>query len=343
MRVELPVEAIPAWIDGNSLVLLKGPGLAQLWRLAYPGGNLSRITNDLSDYRGISLSADRNSLVTARTEVRGGLWISDGDGNHGAESGQPVAGQGSALGAIAWAGDRLLFTTIHPSIYALAPNGQAEELLKEASAPAVTSDGKTLVYVSRSAGSDATLWKAGIDGQNPVKLVGEGEHWWPQITPDDQNVIYNTTSNGIIQTWVAPLSGSGTPRLVSKLNTAIPKLSPDGKKLAFGSLEAGDHWFISVCDWPDCSEPRHVRAMETRYFTLEWTPDGRAIAYAAATPVSNIWVHPLDGSPEHQLTHFTDQRDLFQFAWSRDGKHLAVARASTSQDIVLLRGLRPKS
>jgi hypothetical protein len=50
-------------------------------------------------------------------------------------------------------------------------------------------------------------------------------------------------------------------------------------------------------------------------------------------------VRPLDGSPPYQLTHFTG-RSIVDFAWSRDGKQLAVARASTTNDIVLFKGLR---
>jgi Tol biopolymer transport system component len=329
------------WIDGSSLVLdLVGQsGTAQLWRLSYPGGNLSRVTNDLNTYRGVSVGADRNSLVTARTEVHGGLWIAKGDATEGIDVAQPIA---ASSGAIAWAGDRLVFSTIHPSLFVMAPpGGQSEELMKKASAPAITSDGKTLVYLSREAGSGGNLWKASADGRNPIQLV-PGLNFWPEITPDDQDVIYVSNVGGNPQIWSVPLAG-GKARLVSKLFAAHPTVSPDGKTLAFASLETGNQWFISVCELPGCSQPHHVRAMDVRGFGIRWTPDGRAIAYVPVVPGGNIWVHPLDGSPERQLTHFTDPRVLFEFAWSRDGKHLAAARASTSQDIVLFRGLKPKS
>jgi Tol biopolymer transport system component len=72
---------------------------------------------------------------------------------------------------------------------------------------------------------------------------------------------------------------------------------------------------------------------------LRWMPDGRAIAYRDATQ-ANLWVQPLDGKPPHQLTHFTDGRAIVDFAWSRDGKRLAVARSTTSNDIVLFKGLK---
>jgi hypothetical protein len=42
----------------------------------------------------------------------------------------------------------------------------------------------------------------------------------------------------------------------------------------------------------------------------------------------------------HQLTHFNDDRIITDFAWSRDGKRLAVARSRVTSDIVLFKGLR---
>ena len=69
---------------------------------------------------------------------------------------------------------------------------------------------------------------------------------------------------------------------------------------------------------------------------MRWTPDGQSIAYVD-TNGSNIWSQPLDGGPPRQITHFSD-RQVASFAWSRDGKRLAVARTTTTNDIVLLRG-----
>ena len=39
------------------------------------------------------------------------------------------------------------------------------------------------------------------------------------------------------------------------------------------------------------------------------------------------------------MTQFTD-RDIVDFAWSRDGKQIAIARASRTNDIVLFKGLK---
>ena len=71
-------------------------------------------------------------------------------------------------------------------------------------------------------------------------------------------------------------------------------------------------------------------------------PDGRGIAYIDRVAPSNLRVQPLDGRPPSQLTHFTDGRTIVDFSWSRDGKRLAIARATTTNDIVLFKGLSRK-
>src|SRR5207249_1321332 len=63
--IALPSSATPqglAWLDGGALLLnqaAEAGAPSQLWRLAYPGGTLSRVINDLNSYAGISLTGDR--------------------------------------------------------------------------------------------------------------------------------------------------------------------------------------------------------------------------------------------------------------------------------------------
>jgi Tol biopolymer transport system component len=53
----------------------------------------------------------------------------------------------------------------------------------------------------------------------------------------------------------------------------------------------------------------------------------------------NIWIYSFEGKVLRQLTHFKDERSIADFAWSRDGKRLAIARGTTTNDIVLFKGL----
>ena len=93
---------------------------------------------------------------------------------------------------------------------------------------------------------------------------------------------------------------------------------------------------LVVCSFPGCTSPRTI-GPATFDTGITWTPDGRGIAYARE---GNLWVQALSGGAPRQLTRFTDRRPIGSFAWSRDGKRLAVARVTVTNDIVLFQGLK---
>jgi Tol biopolymer transport system component len=85
-------------------------------------------------------------------------------------------------------------------------------------------------------------------------------------------------------------------------------------------------------------------APETDYITSSdnvlWTADGRYLTYIKNEgDTSNIWGQPFRGGVPQRLTNFSGQR-IFKFAWSPDGKQLAVARGEYNRQIVLLTNFR---
>jgi hypothetical protein len=49
----------------------------------------------------------------------------------------------------------------------------------------------------------------------------------------------------------------------------------------------------------------------------------------------NLWEEPLDGNEPRQLTKFSSN-GIRNYAFSRDGKQLAVSRARFTSDVVLI-------
>jgi Tol biopolymer transport system component len=65
-----------------------------------------------------------------------------------------------------------------------------------------------------------------------------------------------------------------------------------------------------------------------------WTPDGKSIANITTHQgVSNLVAQSSDGGQLRQLTNFASGL-IFSFDWSRDGKLLACARGSISNDVI---------
>ena len=320
------------WLDARSLVLnhpvqLGSPN--QLFRLAVPGGALSRLTNDPNDYLGVSVTASRTGLVTTRHDARMDLWVGDGGGANGIDVVRRVP---IGIPGLAWSGDQLLYSTIvggRPAILRLSPGRSApEELLMDALRPGISSDGRTVVFVSSPTQDVYELWKADGSGRRIGKLASNVTASQVLVTPDDRSVIYFSLISGTVSIWMVPLEGGTPTKLADGTSAAV---SPDGASLALVDGR-GD---LRVCSLPGCNAPRAIGAAPFDA-PIAWAPDGRGVAYGAE---GNVWVQPLGGGSPHQLTRFTDGRPIGSFAWSRDGSRLAISRSTVANDIVSLQGL----
>jgi serine/threonine protein kinase len=348
----LPVDGVLstlAWLTDVSLVLSRRAWQSatfQLWRLSYPEGKLSRLTNDLNSYAGVSVTSDRGSLVTAQRVSHSSIWVGNRLATQGAEVVPLSLGK---RGDIAWAGDRLVYTSFNPgepAIVSIPPDGKTpEEIVLKGMGPGATSDGRTIVYVSTETGAGG-LWKADSDGRNarqlvsgPIMLDAASTGNWVTVTPDDRRVVFVSLEGGEPGVWTVPLDGGKPERLFVGL-AVTPHVSPNRELLVFGTPTAQNQPSVVVCGFPTCSGRRSL-TLPTNLAAvgLKWMPDSQAVAYIDRT-LSNVWGLPIDGKPPYQLTHFADGRTITDFAWSHNGQRLAIARSVTTSDIVLFSGLR---
>jgi eukaryotic-like serine/threonine-protein kinase len=331
------------WLDQKTLLVNGATELGtpfQLWRLSYPEGKLSRLTNDLSSYYGVSLTSDRTSFVTARAETRGSIWIGNASGSDANDEvpATTVFTRGVA-GIMAWGGERLIYSTIangHSSIVSAARKGTPEEFIVRGVMPTATRDGKVVIFVSTEAGDRAGLWKVDAGGRQPARLV-PGDASWPTVTPNGRNIVFISKRSGLQSLWIVSIDG-GEARQLANVFTFCPAVSPDGKSIVF-SASRTTRGEMAICDLPGCTNLRQFTTPQGGPI-VRWTPDGRGIAYFEEGRGGNIWIQPLDGSPTRQLTHFSDDWAIQDFAWSWDGRRLAVARAKSTSDIVLIKGLQ---
>ena len=321
------------WLDGRSLVVNLPPQLgspSQLYRLPYPGGQQSRLTNDPNDYAGVSVNGDGSALVTSRRDARMDLWVGDGGGAAGTEVVRRVP---ISIERIAWSGDRLLYAAVvggRPAILRVnAGQGTPEEVAPDALSIAVTSDEQSIVFVSTTTDGILELWKADRSGRRIARLVFGPTASQIAITPDDRVVLYCSIAGGTVSIYAVPIDGGAPTKLADGSSVAV---SPDGSSMAFTDSRAS----LIVCALPGCTSPRTIGSAPFDG-AVSWTPDGRGVAYASE---GNVWVQSIAGGSPRQLTRFTDKRAIGSLAWSRDGKRLALTRSTVTNDIVLFRGLK---
>jgi Tol biopolymer transport system component len=325
-----------AWLNSEALVLNQeeqAGAPSQLSLLMYPGGQLSRLTNDLSSYLGVSVTADRASLVTTQYTPRSSIWVGDASGSQGTEVVSALRGFVMA----AWAGDRVVYSDSNGSIVSVVPERAGSgEKIAEGVGPAATSDGRTIVFIALSQRGGG-LSRMDADGRNRVQLVS-GVANGPVVTGDDRSVIFGSGRSGPRALLMVPIEG-GTPTEIVK-DANFPSVSPNGRSLLFASQGDGNQRTLVMCDLPACAARRTLAPPPGAALGVRWAPDGRSVAYRDAATQANLWVQPIDGSPPHQLTHFPTDRTISSFAWSHDGKRLAIARELVTNDIVLFKGLK---
>jgi len=128
----------------------------------------------------------------------------------------------------------------------------------------------------------------------------------PAWTPDGSRVILNSERDGQADLFLTSVDGSNPVRITdTPVHEFCPRVSPDGRLVAFQRRLASDHTHIDLMTVGiDGSSPRNLtdHLSNDRYPT--WSPDGRWIAFNSTRDGnSDIYVIRADGSGLRRLTH----------------------------------------
>jgi TolB protein len=337
-----------AWLaDGSGLLMLATPQqqfVRQIWQLSYPEGEAHRLTNDLNDYGGMSLTADSNTLAVVKSETQSNVWVAPaGD----ASRARPVTSGAGKVGvevAFSPDGGRIVYSSSasgDEDIWMVNADGSdPRQLTANARVngyPAVSPDGRSIVFFSDRSGGPH-IWRMNIDGSDQRQLTNGSGEQSPQFSPDGRWVVYRK-SFGKATVWKAPADGGEPVQLSDKYSTH-PTVSPDSKLVAYFYRDENTPWRIAVASL-EGGEPLKTFDLPTTFDrSLHWTTDGRAVAYVDTKKgVSNIVAQPLDGGAPKQLTDFKADR-IFWFDFSRDGKQLALSRGAQTSDVLLISDAR---
>jgi serine/threonine protein kinase len=176
------------------------------------------------------------------------------------------------------------------------------------------------------------IWLVPPLGGAPRRLLESGAN--PSLSADGARLAFERGR----EIWTAGADGSNAHRLddVPPQYYAIerrPALSPDGRRVAFFTAQAGpngDLWVAPV-DGGD--------AIRLTFDTREggspaWTPDGRSIVFSSARAGSRtLWLIPATGGEPQPLTTGSGEDDEPEV--SRDGGRLVYANVKKSWTLVV--------
>jgi Tol biopolymer transport system component len=343
-----------AWLaDGKGLIASateEAGSLPQLWYLPYKGGAAKRITNDLNGYVDVSLTADSKTLVSVRSDRLVNVWLATGSDLSTPKQITSGTERDDGMRGLSWTPDgNLVYRSVaggEPNVWIMAADGTGQRQLSINTSqnfdPVVSPDGRFVVWGSRRTGN-TNLWRMDIDGGNPKQLTTGAGDYFPDYSPDGKWILYTAYDpvSSFWSVWKVAADG-GTPVRITEKESALPSVSPDGKVFACNYEDvAGAGYKIAIIAFEGGPPVKMFNIPGSFGRTIHWTPDGRALTYVDTRGgVSNIWLQNSAGGAPKQLTDFKDQR-IFGFAWSREGKQLAISRGVVNSDVMLLREFGP--
>src|SRR4051794_27819471 len=120
------------------------------------------------------------------------------------------------------------------------------QLTTGASSVSFMPDGKTLIY--SMAGS---LWRQAIGWEEAVELTHPRAAYdhQPDVASDGKSVVFNRYNGDAIELWRLDLRNGREQQLTSAHAVNVePRLSPDGKRLAWVSTKGTGHFNLFIAD-----------------------------------------------------------------------------------------------
>jgi Tol biopolymer transport system component len=173
------------------------------------------------------------------------------------------------------------------------------------SSASFTPDGRALVY-----SMGGSLWRQAVGSTEAVELTHPraAYDYQPDVAPDGNTVVFSRYDGNAIELWRLNFAtGAQQPLTSAGAVNVEPRLSPDGKRIAWVSTEGTGHFNLYIAEiGPDgLRNPRPLlgerQSKISRYYyspfdhalNPSWTPDGKRILYVSNNEVpwgtGDIW------------------------------------------------------
>ena len=342
----------------------------QIAYVALPSGETTAITKDTNNYSNLSLSADGKTIATSQQKASRTFYLLPADGGGANASPRPIFEQERDIANFAWAGNEQIVVSEADKLVRFSLDGKSRAVLasdpnaflnapETCSATAAGSDAAEshrIVFAWAGHAENATgrsIWRVDLDGSNLKQLTNGHGDQDPSCSPEGKWVYFINNNPDRIRRvsidggTVEDVAGTTIPNTI--YGGFATHISPDGSKLAFVLTEASEAMIspgtpseekIALVSLDPAAKGARQLITPNPHITgsVHFTPDGKSLAYAVReNGVDNIWVQPIDGGTGHYITKFASEQSRGGFAWSPDGKTLAILRGRLDSDVVLLR------
>jgi len=200
------------------------------------------------------------------------------------------------------------------------------------SLPLPSKDGKTLFALGLQKRGELVRYDS-KSGQF-VTYLGGISAIGTASSPSGDWVAYATYPEGNL--WRSKADGSQRVQLTfPPMEAAIPRWSPDGKRLAFMGRNPGQRWRIYFVPFEGGSEPQAVLLADESQNAPDWSPSGDAIVFSGlpedlSGDANATSVHVVD-LKTHTTSTLPGSEGLYCPRWSPNGRYISATTTDGSK------------
>lgn len=315
----------------------------QLREISSLTGRTRNVTNDIFGYKGASLTADGNQLLTVRADRRTDFWMGS---RSDLRNGRSISGNSGRYDAVGWTDEGKLIVQANRGngvhIWEVDPARRRPTQLTSGNsvdrAPVWVPHQGAVIFVSDRDGAPG-LWRFD-PATEAYRLLARDPYYIesPVCSRDGKWVVYTSWKTNEPAIWMAPTTAGsfGAKLLIPNARHAV--ISPDGSRLAVEVLDgnAGAGWRVAVYSLDGHTFIQNLPGIPPGS-RMQWFPDGKGLTYVVTDDqgTSNIWLQPLSDIPAKPITYFQES-EIFDYNWSSDGDNLVCLRGRTWSDAYLL-------
>lgn len=152
------------------------------------------------------------------------------------------------------------------------------------------------------------------------------------FSQDGNWVTYVSYPEGIL--WRCKVDGSERMQLTnSPLRVAVPRWSPDGKRIAFSGQLAGGVWKVYVV-WAESGKPEVISDSQNDELDPTWSPDGNTLIFGGHMFSANTRISSVDLRTGRVLS-IPGSEGLFSPRISPDGRFIVAIDAPANLKLLL--------
>ena len=336
-----------AWVPDSTGIFLQVRSReknfsSQLKFQPYPSGPVQNLTNDLSEYHNITVTADGKTLATVQSQRSSGVYVGGAPAKWPGEiklNATPITPGQAEGGWTYWGTDgKIYFSDNDFHAFRMNPDGSARARIpdRDTNATYPVSCGPDAVIFGNLKDNSLNLYRQDLTTGEIKQLTFERDTEWPSCTRDGKTVYYIDNLEGATLKRLS--TGGGTAEVMARQSVAGAALSPDETRITYFQFSTtGDHKNLIVVQNIDGSD-RITLPATGLVLRPDWAPDRKALILDKTTGAgSNLFYQPLDGSKATQITHIdSEPLAIGVFSFSPDGKQIAIGRSRVNDSNLVM-------